>query len=74
MKARALLSSDSSDLVSQASANLLFKCLDLTKAEILAKYPHFDANKENIFHKSKVEDPAVDKEQSNGENSKPTSD
>jgi len=41
LKARELLSREKSDIVSQASANLLFQSLKMTREEILAKYPHF---------------------------------
>lgn len=43
-KARYLLAkaqANKNDIVSQASANLLFKNLNISKEEILAKYPDF---------------------------------
>ena len=41
LKARELLSREKTDIVSQASANLLFKQLKVTKEEVLKKYPNY---------------------------------
>ena len=41
LKARELLSREKTDIVSQASANLLFKQLKITKEDILKKYPNY---------------------------------
>ena len=41
LKARELLSREETDMVSQASANLLFKQLNVSKDEVLKKYPNY---------------------------------
>lgn len=45
LKARELLSREKTDIVSQASANLLFKQLNVTKEEVLKKYPNYVSQK-----------------------------
>jgi len=39
MKARDLISKESDDMVAAVQANLLFTSLNMTREEILAKYP-----------------------------------
>ena len=44
LKAREYLAQENQDKVSMAQANLLFQSLQMTKEEILAKYPTFTAD------------------------------
>lgn len=41
LKARDLMSREKGDIVSQASANLLFKQLQVTREDVLRKYPNY---------------------------------
>ena len=56
MKARDLISKEKDDMVAAVQANLLFQSLNMTREEILAKYPINNHNKTETVDEDQCSD------------------